>query len=80
MPLDGKKTLCHYACDVPETTTFSWSFVFERTIPIGNKESCKQEQKKGMIKLEGAYEIMGSGTFILLNVAIERKSKDYGND
>ena len=33
-----------------------------------------------MIKLEGAYEIIGSGTFILLNVAIERKSKDYGND
>ena len=28
-----------------------------------------------MIKLEGAYEIIGSGTFILLNVAIERKGQ-----
>ena len=33
-----------------------------------------------MIRLEGAYEIIGNGTFISLDVAIERKSKDDGND
>ena len=30
---------------------------------------------KCMIKLEGAYEIIGNGTFISLDVAIERKAK-----
>ena len=30
---------------------------------------------KGMIKPEGAYEIIGNGTFISLDGAIERKAK-----
>ena len=30
---------------------------------------------KCMIKLEGAYEIIGNGTFISSDVAIERKAK-----
>ena len=42
--------------------------------PLGIK-SPANKSNECMIKLEGAYEIIGNGTFISLDVAVERKAK-----